>query len=236
MTCLQMTRQHSSMTVLNRDKSYQEVTAMVIGVQPVGEYDRRVVLLTRERGKIACFARGARRPNSSLIAGTDLFAFGTFRFYAGRDAYVLTEASIQNYFSWFRSHIEASLVGQYFCEVLEYCTRENNDEAQLLLLLYQSLRALQAEKMTIPLVRAVFELKTVTIEGELREPAPGRYLPAVSAAMNYIAGSSIGKLYSFEMESHAASELEELAAREMSAAFEHHHFKSLEILKAMGII
>lgn len=212
---------------------YTEVIAMVIGVQPIGENDRRVVLLTRELGRISAFAKGARRPNSSLVAATDLFVFGVFRLYAGRDSYTLFEAAPQNYFPWFRTHIEEALLGQYFCEVLEYCTRENNDESQLLLLLYQTLRALESEKFSARLVRAVFELKTVTVEGELREPNEKSYSPAAIAAFRHIVTSPIGKLYTFTLEEGPEKELAQLAARSMSYAFERHRFKSLEILDTM---
>lgn len=208
---------------------------MVIGVQPIGEQDRRVVLLTRERGKLSAFARGAGRPRSSLVAATNLFAFGTFRLRAARSSYVLSEASVDNYFPYFRTHLEASLLGQYFCEVLDYCTRENNDEAQLLLLLYQSLRVMESERLSLQLVRCVFELKVVVIEGELQQPNPQSYLPATMAALQHIATSPVARLYSFALADAPQKELAALAQKEMEQAFEHHRFRSLEILNAMQL-
>lgn len=117
------------------------VTGLILKAEPIGEYDRRVVILTKERGKIAAFARGARKQNNRFMASTNPFSFGEFRLYAGRSSYTLAETFISNYFEGLRSDYEGAYYGMYFLEVCDYCTRENNDERELLKLLYQSLRA-----------------------------------------------------------------------------------------------
>ena len=106
------------------------VTGMIIGAVPIGEYDRRLVLLTKERGKITAFARGARKPNSRFVASTNLFCFGTFKLYAGRDSYTLSETEISNYFEELRMDFEGAYYGMYFLEIADYYTRENNDERE----------------------------------------------------------------------------------------------------------
>ena len=133
---------------------------------PIGEYDRRVVILTKERGKISAFAKGARKPNSRLVAAASPFAFGEFKLYEGRTSYNIIEADISNYFEGLREDFEGACYGMYFLELMDYYTRENNDEKQMLKLLYQSLRALQLPSLKRELVRYIFELKAIVLNGE----------------------------------------------------------------------
>jgi len=142
---------------------------MILSAAPIGEYDRRVVILTKEKGKISAFAKGARRQNSALMGMTNPFCFGEFVLYEGRTSYNVVQANISNYFMELSADFEGAYYGFYFMEFADYYTREYNDEKQMLRLLYQSLRALASKKIPYELVRCIFELKALVINGEYPE-------------------------------------------------------------------
>lgn len=215
------------------NENLTDLTALVLSSTPVGEYDRRVVLLTRERGRIACFARGARRPGSPVMAASLPFCFGTYRIREGRNSNVLVEAKIQTFFEKIRSDMEATCYASYFAEVLRYITRENNDEAALLLLAFQSLRALASGRIPARLIRAVFEIRTLRIEGEFLMPqeADG-FSPAAMQAVTHIAESPLKNLYTFAVSDSVLAELEHIAEVSMERSL-HHRFESLEILRTL---
>ena len=212
-----------------------DLTALVLASTPAGEYDRRVVLLTRERGKIACFARGARRPGSPLMAVSLPFCFGSYRIRPGRNSNVLVEAKLQTFFEKLRNDMEATCYASYFAEFLQYVTRENNDESALLLLAYQSFRALESNRIPQRLVRAVFEIRATAIEGEFLPPSQEHGFSASALqAVEHIVSSPIRTLYTFAVKDSVLVELEHIAEVSVKRSL-NHHFESLDILKALTL-
>lgn len=207
-----------------------EITGMVLRAEPMNDYDRRVVFLTKEKGKISAFARGARRTNSKLLAATNPFCFGTFKLYEGRTSYNVMEAEISNYFEGLREDYEGAFYGMYFLEVMDYYTRENNDEKEMLKLLYQSLRALMHEGLSNVLVRYIFEMKAMVINGEFPGmPGEGEWDDSTRYAVSYIMNSGIEKLYTFTVTPQVLAQLKRIAD-DYRTRYTDRQFKSLEIV------
>lgn len=237
---------------------------MVLSTAPVGEYDRRVVILTKEQGKISAFAKGARRPNSPLIGAANPFVFGEFTMYEGRSSHTIQSAQISNYFAELRQDVVGAYYGFYFLEFADYYTKERNDERQMLKLLYQTLKALTNPHIPNRLVRYIFELKAFCVNGEGPQvfrcmqcgAQSGRMVFSASKGgilceqcrskirdgieldtstlytLQYIAGSTIEKLYQFTVSEAVLDRLGKILDRYRFLYIDR-KFKSLEILETL---
>ena len=188
-----------------------QTTGMVLYAAPVGEFDKRLILLTGDRGKITAFARGAKRTGSLLRAASRPFAFGTFTLSETRDAYNLYGAEIENYFEGLEQDVECACYASYFAEFAEYFGREGLEAREMLRLLYQSFRALLKPALPNKLVQRIFELKIMVINGE--------YPP-------------IEKLYTFHLKEDAFAQFAANVERN-KRAYVDKSFHSLEILQTI---
>ena len=147
-------------------KEEQLVTGIILYTSLVGEYDKRLVILTRERGKITVFANGARRANSQLRAASQSFVMGKFTVIAGREAYNLVKAEVTEYFSEISFDMEKLCYASYFGELMSYYTREGDFCRDNLNLLYVTLKALVAGELPLSLIRVVYVLRLMHLEGQ----------------------------------------------------------------------
>ena len=204
---------------------------IVLHAQPVGETDKRVTLLTLEQGKVIAFARGARRMNSALSAATQPFSFGTFSLAPGRRSYYLTDAGIDQYFEELRRDLQGACYGMFFLELADYYTRENNEDRELLHLLYLALKALTAESLSRPLVRIIYELRALMIEGEYPglDMEPSELDPSTVYSVRFIETTPLEKLFTFGVSDRVLAELDRFALR-LRRRFIDRNLKSLTML------
>ena len=221
----------------------EKVIGIVLSASTIGEYDKRVVLLTRENGRISAFARGARRPKSTLSAVTEPFCFGEFYVFRGRDSYTVEEVHPENFFPALRTDLERLYRGMYFCEVADYFTREGMPAAAELELLYRSLLALTGEDIPPELIRRIFELRMLAIAGyapyymeEEKCWHDERGAWSLSETASYTVGQILSKplksLYSFTVSEAIRAELDRAVGR----FFRQHtdrKFRSLETLEQL---
>ena len=145
---------------------YPVLHGIVLSSMPVGEYDRRLSILTKERGRISAFAKGAQKPKSALVAAAQPFVTGAFTVIEGRSSNTMIRAEVNDYFTELRSDLAKTCYGLYFCELAEFATEEFIDESETLQLLYAALRALSKGIPEPGLARAVYEIKITYTRGE----------------------------------------------------------------------
>ncbi len=208
-----------------------QTSGMILKTAASADYDRRVVILTADHGKICAFARGARRQTNHLSASTDLFVFADFKLFPGKNAYTLTDAAVKNYFEELRSDFEASLYGMYFLEVAEYNTRENNDEREVLKLLYQACRALVHPSYDNDLVKAVYDLKIEMLQGSFhRQDYDISYSSTARYTLDYLLSTAPEKVFSFSVKPEVTAELKDIAIKERRKYGDGHEYKSEEMI------
>jgi|LSQX01.3.fsa_nt_gb DNA repair protein RecO (recombination protein O) len=139
--------------------------ALVIKETNVGEADRIITLFSEKEGKIQASATGVRRTKSTLSPGTQFLCYGNFVLYKGKSLYRVNQCDIIENFFGIRNSIEKLSYASYFCELASETIGENYPNNELLKFLLNTLYYLTNDLMEEALLKAVYELRLMSIIG-----------------------------------------------------------------------
>ena len=182
---------------------------MILRAAPQGEYGRRLSVLTDRYGKVCVFAQSAAKPGSHLVGVTRPMVCGTFRLARGRNAYNRHGVALMEDCSRILTDFEASCLGAYFLELVDYFSQEGTEpqEArQLLNLSYLALSALQegrfaaeyGKEVSERLLRSIFELRILVTEGEYTERPQRGGGEELLRLWRHVTGERLSRLFSRE--------------------------------------
>jgi len=143
---------------------YFKVEGLIIKTRTIGESDRIITLLTREKGKFEAVARGARKTKSKLAAGVDVFGHGIFSFHHGRTWPIVTGLDAREHFNWFRDDPDLYPYGLYFAELTDRFVSGEEACPDLYQLLFDGWKLL-GSKVDRSLICRAFELKLASCGG-----------------------------------------------------------------------
>lgn len=139
--------------------------ALVIKEMNVGESDRLVTLFSRDYGIIKAFASGAKNLKSKKGAATALLTYSSFTVVQKNGTYRIREATPISQFFSIGTDVTVLALSQYFCELAFVFGEEGKPNTELLRLILNSLHFLTKEKRNPLLLKAITELRIVTISG-----------------------------------------------------------------------
>ena len=92
----------------------------------MGDFDKMVTILT-PNGKIGCAAKGARRPKSLLMAGTQFFCFGEYLIFKGNNSYNINSCDTVEVFYNLRTDLDKLKFAVHITKIIQEVTEENQN-------------------------------------------------------------------------------------------------------------
>lgn len=161
---------------------------IVLRTYKLGEADRIVVFLTKNRGKVRAVAKGVRKTKSKFGSRLEPMSHCVLQFYEGRELDLVTQAESIDNFRAVREDLDRIGRGVSMLEVADQLAQEGEVNPQLYRMLLGALRTLETSGS--PLVTPAFYWKVLALEG---------YRPEVDACVQ--CGADDTPLVAFDIES-----------------------------------
>jgi DNA repair protein RecO (recombination protein O) len=130
----------------------------------MGDFDKMVTILT-PNGKIGCAAKGARRPKSLLMAGTQFFCFGEYLIFKGNNSYNINSCDTIEIFYNLRTDLDKLNYAVELCKIVDSVTYENQNTYKILQLLLNTLYVISETDKNLDLISSVFKIRLLCLLG-----------------------------------------------------------------------
>ncbi len=138
---------------------------IVLAQSNMGDNDKMITLLTPDLGKIGCAAKGARRPKSALMAGTQFLCFGEFLIYKGVSSYNINSAEPIEIFYNIRLDIDKLKYASQVAKIVNDVTDENQNTYRILQLTLNTIYMISESDKDLELILSIFKLRLLSIIG-----------------------------------------------------------------------
>lgn len=135
---------------------------IVLKERSVGEQDKFIDILTKEKGLIELSVRGARKINGKSASSTQLFAYSRFCYTESKGRLHLNSAEPIHIFYKLRSSLSALSLASYFSDILHFSTVSLTDSGNVLRLFLNALHFLENGLRSELLLKSVFELRLMS--------------------------------------------------------------------------
>lgn len=138
---------------------------LILRGRDYNESDRLLVVFGRDLGKLSCIAKGVRRTNSRLKAGTQLFSYSTLTFAAPKGGLnLITQSEAKNVHADIRADLTKIAVASYISEILDAVLPEAKPQENIFVLT-ESMLSLLAAGAEPFLVLACFRVRLSAMLG-----------------------------------------------------------------------
>ncbi len=135
---------------------------LVLRETPYKEADRILTILTQKLGVVSAHAPNSMRLKSKLFSGCGLFCYSEFVLMPGRNMYTVEEAGEENVFPGVSNTLEGLGLSMYMAEMTMTLSPTGQEAEHELRLLLNCLYMISKGKADCRVIKAVFELRTMT--------------------------------------------------------------------------
>ena len=138
---------------------------IILAQNNMGDYDKMCTLLTPDLGKIGCSAKGARKPKSTLMAGTQFLCFGDFLIYKRASSYHINSCEPIEIFYNLRLDIDKLTYASKVAKIVNDVTDENQNTYRILQLTLNTIYMLSETEKDMEFILSIFKIRLLSILG-----------------------------------------------------------------------